>query len=80
MIEFFKNQLIWEFIMLSDKAKENKMKYDNKYKREHLKRIPLEVSFPFYENIKTSASASGESVNGYIKKAIQDRIDKDNNV
>lgn len=63
--------------MLSDKAKENKKIYDNKYKREHLKRIPLEVTPSFYDQIKTQASTSGESVNGYIKKAIQDRINKD---
>ncbi len=63
--------------MLSDKAKENKRKYIHKYNKENYKRIPLDVTPMMYEEIKTHASSSGESVNGYIKKAIQDRIDKD---
>ena len=30
-----------------------------------------------YEEIKTAADASGESVNGYIKKAIDERMERD---
>ena len=52
----------------------NKAGYDVKYAKEHLKRIPLDVRKDKYEEIKAAAEASGESVNGYIKKAIDDRL------
>ena len=31
-----------------------------------------------YEEIKAAATAAGESVNGYIKKAVDQRMDRDN--
>ena len=62
---------------LSDKAKENKMKYTNEWKRQNVKRIGLEVSLGKYDEIKQAADSSGESVNGYIKKAIDERLYKD---
>ena len=31
-----------------------------------------------YEEIKNAADQAGESVNGYIKKAIDQRIERDN--
>ena len=62
---------------LSEKAKENKIKYTNNWKRQNVKRIGLEVSPAKYEEIKQAADSSGESVNGYIKKAIDDRLYKD---
>lgn len=62
---------------LSEKAKENKIKYTNNWKRQNVKRIGLEVSPAKYEEIKQAADSSGESVNGYIKKAIDERLYKD---
>lgn len=62
---------------LSEKAKENKIKYTNNWKRQNVKRIGLEVSPAKYEEIKQAADSSGESVNGYIKKAIDNRLYKD---
>ena len=63
---------------LSEKAQENKNKYINKWKKENIKRICLEVSPDKFQQIKASAESSGESVNGYIKKAIDDRLNKEN--
>ena len=45
------------------------------YARKNLKRIPLDVQKEKYEQIK-AAARNGESVNGYIKKAIDERIER----
>ena len=55
-------------------TKEDKAKYDINYAKVKLKRIPLDVQKEKYEEIKTAATAAGESVNGYIKEAINQRI------
>lgn len=47
-----------------------------KYAKAKLKRIPLDVQKEKYEQIKAAAVRSGESVNGYIKKAIDERIER----
>ena len=43
-----------------------KAKYDIEYAKNKLKRIPLDVQ------------KAGESVNGYIKKAVDQRMERDN--
>ena len=45
-----------------------------KYERENIKRIPLDVQKDHYERIKAAADSVGESVNGFIKNAIDMRI------
>ena len=55
-----------------------KAKYDIEYARNKLKRIPLDVQKEKYEEIKAAATAAGESVNGYIKKAVDERMERDN--
>lgn len=50
-----------------------------KYAKEKLKRIPLDVQKEKYEEIKAAADAAGEPVNGYIKKAIDERMQRDSN-
>ena len=62
---------------LSDKAKENKLKYIHKYNKEKYKRIALNVSPDKFQQIKDHATSCGESVNGYIKKAIDERLKKE---
>ena len=47
-----------------------------KYAKAKLKRIPLDVQKEKYEQIKAAAVRSGESVNGYIKKSIDERIER----
>ncbi|MCI5792919.1 MAG: hypothetical protein MR011_06620 [Lachnospiraceae bacterium] len=49
-----------------------------KYKEKNIKRIPLDVQLEEYDRIKAAASAAGESVNGYIKKAVDTRINSEN--
>lgn len=53
----------------------DKKSYDLKYAKEKLKRIPLDVSKEKYDQIKAAADNAGESVNGYIKKSIDMRMD-----
>lgn len=50
-------------------------RYD--YAKKNLKRIPLDVQKEKYDAIKAAADSAGESVNGYIKKAIDDRMERD---
>ena len=55
-----------------------KAKYDIEYAKNKLKRIPLDVQKEKYEEIKAAETAAGESVNGYIKKAVDQRMERDN--
>lgn len=65
---------------LSENAKKNKYKYNNEWKRKNVKRIGLEVSKEKFEEIKQAADSSGNSVNGYIKIAIDEKLSKDRNI
>ena len=47
-----------------------------KYAKENLKRIPLDVQKSKYEQIKAAADSVGETVNGYIKTAIDERMER----
>ena len=58
---------------LSDQRKE----YLYDYQKSKLKRIPLDVQKEKYEEIKAAADHAWESVNGYIKKAIDERMERD---
>lgn len=56
---------------------DKKTQYNLAYAKKNLKRIPLDVQREKYEEIQSAANAAGESVNGYIKKAIDERMDRD---
>lgn len=56
---------------------ENKKKYNAEYARENLKRIPLDVQRTKYDEIKAAADQAGETVNGYIKTAIDERMGRE---
>lgn len=58
-------------------TKEDKAKYDIQYAKKNLKRIPLDVQKEKYEEIKSAADTAGETVNGYIKKAIDERMERE---
>ena len=49
-----------------------------KYRKSHVKRIPLDVSIPEHEQIKKAAERVNESINGYIKESIRQRIQREN--
>lgn len=61
---------------MADRTK--KADYDIKYAKQNLKRIPLDVKKEKYEEIKATAEKVGETINGYIKKAIDERMIRDN--
>lgn len=54
---------------------EDKKKYNKDYTKKNYKRIPLEVRFEKYDEIKATADSCNEKVNTFIKKAIDMRID-----
>ena len=56
---------------------ESKTEYNINYAKTKLQRIPLDVQKEKYEEIKAAADHAGESVNGYIKKAINERMERD---
>lgn len=58
---------------VSEKRKETMYKYAKK----NIKRIPLDVQKEKYEEITTAAASRGESVNGYIKKVIDTRLESE---
>lgn len=58
---------------------ENQKQARYKYAKKSLKRIPLDVQKTKYEEIKAAAQIAGESVNGYIKKAIDMRMAEESN-
>ena len=47
-----------------------------KYKEKNIKRVPLDVQIEMYERIKQAAEANGETVNGFIKQAISERLNR----
>lgn len=60
---------------LSKEAAEKKKQYTMDYAKGHYKRIPLDVQMEKYEQIKEAAEKTGETINGYIKKAIELRLE-----
>lgn len=64
---------------MTDESKVSKaqQKAVNKYVKNNYDRINVTFSKGQKEKIATAAAAVGESVNGYIKKAIEQRMEKD---
>ena len=56
------------------KTPESQRRAVYKYRALHLKRVPLDLQKEDYPALKTAADEAGESVQGYIKKAIKLRI------
>ena len=56
----------------------DKTQYRYKYEKEKLKRIPLDVPKEKYAKIKAHAVERSETVNGFIKRAIDCQIQRDN--
>lgn len=57
----------------------SKTEYNIQYAKKNIKRIPLDVQKEKYEEIKSAALAIGETINGYIKKAIDNRLSNTSN-
>lgn len=56
---------------------EAQKKANIKYRKENVKRIPLDVQKAEYDTIKTAADKAGEKVNAYIKEAIKQRLQRE---
>ena len=54
-----------------------KQRYDVEYAKTHLKRVPLDLQIDRYNEIKIYAQSNGETVNGFIKRAIGEAMDRD---
>lgn len=59
---------------ITEKRKETMMEYA----RKNLKRIPLDVQKEHYERIKAHAEGRGETINGFIKRTIDEAMQRDN--
>ena len=55
----------------------DKTKYNLQYAKEKLKRVPLDLTKEKYQDVKNAADRSGSSVNGYIKAAIDEKLDRE---
>lgn len=53
--------------------------YLNNYHKDKLKRVPLDMKISDYEAMKDHVLKLGETVNGFIKRAIRETMDRDNN-
>lgn len=53
---------------------EQRKEYLYEYQKTKLKRIPLDVTKEKYEQIAAAAASTNETINGYIKKAIDARL------
>lgn len=51
--------------------------YSLQYAREKLKRVPLDLQRSDYERLQIAAQQAGNSINGYIKRAISEKIERD---
>lgn len=59
------------------KDKQAVYNYTNEFNRKSYDRISVMLPKGDRERLQTAAAAAGESVNGYIKTAIRQRMDRD---
>lgn len=52
------------------------MKKRIEYAKKHLKRIPLDMQIEDYERLKAYTERTGETVNGFIKRAIRETMER----
>lgn len=55
----------------------NRTEYMLRYQKEKLKRVPLDLTKEKYQELKEAASRAGSSVNGFIKAAIDEKIERE---
>jgi len=59
----------------SKESKEYQKQYILKYKKEKYHRVGLDLTHENYAQVKAAAENANETVTGYIRKAIQQRMD-----
>ena len=57
---------------------ESSYEASKKYKAVKIKRVPLDMQIEEYAVLQVAAEAAGEKVNTYIKNAIRQRMEKEN--
>ena len=57
-------------------TEESKAKLEQ-YKKEHIKRVPLDMQKSMYERLKAHAALAGVPINRYIKDTLEERMDKE---
>lgn len=55
----------------------NRTKEINEYKKANYKRVSLELKKDFYNEIQEHIEETGESLNGFIKRAIKEQLKRD---
>lgn len=63
--------------MAEAQKKRDKAKYDIDYAKRNIKRVPLDMQISDYEKLENAAKQAGEKVNAYIKKAIRQRMERE---
>lgn len=58
--------------------RENKKAYSAQYHKERIKRVPLDLQRDKYDEVKSHATKQNETVNGFIKRAIDETMKRDN--
>lgn len=58
-------------------TKEERKEKFEQYRKEHLKRVPLDMQKSEYDRLKAHALMAGIPVNRYIKESITARMDKE---
>lgn len=56
---------------------DKKTTYSLNYAKERLKRVPLDLTLDDYTVVQMAAEAAGESINGYIKRSMAQRMAND---
>ena len=57
---------------------EERKKYLYFYQKQKLKRVPLDMQITDYEMLKAAAEDAGQTVNGFIKQAIKEKLEREN--
>lgn len=57
---------------------EKKTRYNIEYAKKNLKRVPLDLPIEKYNIVKSHADSKGESLNGFIKRAIDETMEREN--
>lgn len=52
----------------------DKKEYLDRYRKEKLKRVPLDVPIDLYEDFKRYADATGTTVNGLLKRMMRNCV------
>lgn len=55
---------------------EERKNYLYSYKKQRLKRVPLDMQIADYEALKATADQAGQTVNGFIKQAIAEKLER----